>query len=413
MKSIRKITVVVISAIMAIALLGGCKGGEAKDEADEKDAPMDIVVIAERNEPEPAPEQKVEAPARAGELPDDPYSFVCELDGVIYELPAPFSEFAANGWEIIERLGVDYANEKLDPGTYTGTVVVVNGEHKVYMDFLNDSMDTRVLTECSVGGIDLDYSNAKYGATLVFPAGITLGTPEEDLLAAYGEPTDFYESEYSKTYKYDIDYYSVLRVDIDVETGLVNGLRMQNFIRSEKKEDVGGEAPDVVKNYKTPAALGDSWNSFTARYGGLVIQLPVPVSVLMDNGWVPVTDENIMIAAKDYAIGFEIRNGNQVLRTNIRNYSDSQQPIKYCFITRIEYSDYSTKISLELPGGVSEKSSIEDFIKAFGKPDMEEENTVLKGCEWGKYSEGLEVSVNNETGEITRIALEYEPKSLE
>ncbi|MCL1896741.1 MAG: hypothetical protein FWG03_09360 [Clostridiales bacterium] len=417
MKSIRKTIVVVISAILAVALLGGCKGSGPASGDDESIERLDIVIGTEKEGPgpeqgqDPEPEQKA-TQASAMELPDDPYSFVCMLDGVVYQLPAPFSEFAANGWEIIYRLGVDYANEKLDPGTYTGVVVVENGEHQVYMDFLNDDMDTKVLTECSVGGIDLDYANSKYGASLVLPAGIKLGTPEEDVLAAYGEPTDFYDGVSSRMYKYDIDYYSKVQVDVDADTGLVYGLKIQNFIRHEKKEDAGGEAPDVVKAYKAPSEIGDSWDSYTLKFGGTLMKLPVPVSELMANGWVPVSDENIMIAAKDYAIGFEIRNGNQVLRTNLRNYADTQQPVKYCFITKIEYSDYSTKISIELPGGITEKSPIEDFIKAYGKPDEEEENTVLKYYKWGDYSEGLEVSINNESGEISRISLEYEPRSV-
>ena len=47
----------------------------------------------------------------------------------------------------------------------------------------------------------LSGSGHEDGLTVLFPGGITVGTKEADVLAAYGEPTDSYkDEEYGNTY---------------------------------------------------------------------------------------------------------------------------------------------------------------------------------------------------------------------
>jgi hypothetical protein len=239
-----------------------------------------------------------------------------------------------------------------------------------------------------------------------------IGSTEEEVLAAYGEPTDLYESELSKSLMYSTDSYAEIDIDIDVTAGVVEGMKMRNMMSKEKAPEYTGDAPAAVTSYKQPAALGSSWDSYTAKYGGALYKLPVPVSVLMENGWEPVDDVNTMVDGKSYLIGFQIRNGNQVLRASITNYDGNQQPVMYCFVTKIEYYDNGAQVSMELPKGLSEKSSIEDFIKAYGTPAETSESSTFNYYIWGKSFERLEVVTNNETNVITHITLEYSPREL-
>ncbi|MBD9011826.1 MAG: threonylcarbamoyl-AMP synthase [Ruminococcus bromii] len=64
------------------------------------------------------------------------------------------------------------------------------------------------------------------------PGGITVGTKEADVLAAYGEPTDSYkDEEYGNTYYwYDKESYdNSCTVETDAETGLVENITLQCY----------------------------------------------------------------------------------------------------------------------------------------------------------------------------------------
>ena len=58
-------------------------------------------------------------------------------------------------------------------------------------DMVNTGDDPKALKDCIVGAISVDdYDLEEGGLTVLFPGGITVGTKEADVLAAYGEPTD-------------------------------------------------------------------------------------------------------------------------------------------------------------------------------------------------------------------------------
>ena len=66
---------------------------------------------------------------------------------------------------------------------------------------------------------------------MIFPGGILIGTPEADLLAAYGEADNVYEDEeYGNSYYWygDDMLVSGFNASIDPETGLVESLSIQN-----------------------------------------------------------------------------------------------------------------------------------------------------------------------------------------
>lgn len=403
MRKNSKFLVMLLCVLMvtALAAFAGC--------TKEEPAPAEPPAGSSITEPEPEPEP--EPPAASGDLSDDPYSFTAMLDGVVYTLPAPFSEFAANGWAIDEEISSNPSpTEEIEPDSYASAVVVKNGDHQMSMDFVNTDVNTLSMTECNIGALSL-YSYAEKGAELVLPASITLGSTIEEVLAAYGEPS--YKNESETIFKYSGDSYAEIGIDFDAETKLANGLRIRNLIPKEVAPEYTGDAPAVVTSYEQPAALGDSWDSYTAKYGGVLYKLPVPVSVLMENGWEGVDDVNTMVDGKGYLIGFQLRNGNQVLRTSVTNYDGNQQPAKYCFVTKIEYYDNGAQVPIELPKGVSEKSSIDDFIKAYGQPDeTDDSSTMFRRYTWGESFEGLGVSVSIEENIITHITLEYSPREL-
>ncbi|MDR2106830.1 MAG: hypothetical protein LBP24_05425 [Coriobacteriales bacterium] len=370
-------------------------------------------------EEKPAPEvpevPKVEVPASpSGELSDDLYSYAVRLDGVVYTLPAPYSEFKANGWELRDA---SLLEQTLEPGQYSLGDVAQNGEHRVRLAFTNNSMDVVSIEDAEVGRVIVDDSNVQAGTQFLLPGGITLGASYEDVIAAYGEPTDVQEGASFKSLTYSTDAYAEVKITVKAETNLVSEINVENLIA--KQQDASGsgavadaEAPAVVNEYKAPTDLGSSWNSFNVKYDGALYHLPAPVSAFVQNGWVIASDESEVLAAKSSKVGFEIRKGNQTLRTEVHNYADTAQPLKYCFVTSVEYYEYGAKVSIELAKGLSEKSTIDDFIAAYGEPTSKEQSSNLVFYGFGKMWESLEVSVDTQTGAINKVTLTNSPKTL-
>ena len=69
---------------------------------------------------------------------------------------------------------------------------------------------------------------------MIFPGGIQIGSTEADVLAAYGEPSDTYESEeYGNSFMwYDENsenYYDGCSIDTELETGLVDSMSLTHY----------------------------------------------------------------------------------------------------------------------------------------------------------------------------------------
>ncbi|MCL1896146.1 MAG: hypothetical protein FWG03_06330 [Clostridiales bacterium] len=360
----------------------------------------------------------------AGDPEIDLYAFTLELNGVEFTLPAPYSEFVEYGWEIGKPMGEE--RETLSPGE-SYFFSLYNDDNRVYAYFVNNGVDVMPVKDCNVGGIMFDEHDAASGAKVVFPGGITFGSPENDVLVCYGRPS--YESSNSsgKQLNYAIRLADKdVQIDIDEKTGLVSRMRMSNLKLSEaeRAEEYTGSAPGVVTGYVPPGALGDSLESCTVEYGGAVYRLPAPMAAFVENGWVLESDENLLVSAGDSSFGFYLRNGNQVVYTNIHNYAQTQQPAKYCFITFVEYNSEERSVPIELPGGLTEKSGVKAFNKAYGKPTKTYGTGSSREYEWrirfedeedwhGNYTLSLSVRPVGWGDEIKSIWLSCEPVILD
>ncbi|MDR2197329.1 MAG: hypothetical protein LBO07_05125 [Coriobacteriales bacterium] len=385
-------------------LLAGCAKTPPPDEEPVAETPGSSKAET------PAP------PSSSGELSDDLYSYALQLDGVVYTLPTPYAEFKANGWLLED----DILSQTLEPSQYSLGIIAKNGGHLVMLSFVNNSTDVVRLEDADVGRVSLDELNAEAGTELLLPGGITFGASHEDIIAAYGEPSDVQEGSLIRSLTYSTDGYSEVVFLIQVETNLVNQIDVENLIAREQGGSGSGsgsskgadaDAPAAVNEYQAPAGLGDSWNSFNVKYDGALYHLPAPVSEFVKNGWVIASDENEILDAQSSTVGFEIRKGNQTLRTEAYNYADTAQPLKYCFITSVEYYEYGAQIGIELAKGLSEQSTIDDFIAAYGEPTSKEESAPLAIYEFGKIWENLVVSVNTDTGAVVKVSLSHTPKA--
>jgi len=141
-----------------------------------------------------------------------------------------FSELEAAGWEAYDtnpRSGAAshlFEKSTLEPGGYAGWELTAN-DRNVVVTFTNLSKEVLPLRESHitfVGVID-----DLYNAQLVLPRNIMMGSTDEDVLVAYGNPsaTPFISNNRLPMF-YDLGYFN-LHITVNIETNqiIMLGLR--------------------------------------------------------------------------------------------------------------------------------------------------------------------------------------------
>lgn len=122
-------------------------------------------------------------------LSSDPESFQVALDGNIITLPALYTDFTALGWEC--DFNVD--EETLKPGyIMVGNASLRKGDTSLSgVNFINLSDQELPLSECYVYGFAFAYdTKGAVETSVVLPGGLHIGSTMDDIIAAYGEPTE-------------------------------------------------------------------------------------------------------------------------------------------------------------------------------------------------------------------------------
>lgn len=321
--------------------------------------------------------------AAAEELSDDIYSFQVKLDGELYSFPMSFADFTARGWECDES---DAAME-VQPNTY-GTVTFRKGYLAIYADVLNLGINTSPASECSIGGFSLDeyqYEKAPE-TTLELPGGIVYGQSSlDDITAAYGTPSDTYESDLYTKVSYEYDFYQDVELYVSAETGFLNEVDLRNFVADDEANaaaaaEVNDEPTEAVLAYEAPAELGDDPLSFIVEFAGDLYQLPAPVSSFVENGWTIKPDNSESIVSGGDSGWVTMMKDNQEFRTLAKNVDKNATVIENCFIRDVEANVNDCNVSLTVPSGITIGMSKDELL------------SVLDSLEGIKYEENTETS---------------------
>lgn len=345
--------------------------------------------------------------ATSATISTDLYKYEVLLNGIKYSLPSTFSNFEKNGW-----VGEDeFAKDTLAPNKYK-IETLKNGEQTLMISIANFGMNVSPLSKCHVGEITVDTYGAKKGTTISIAKGITIGSTYDQVIAAYGKASTEYKGDTLLKLTYTSGTYSNYEISIDNKTKKVYSIKLENLAAPTKTEtkSAATDLPSVVKSYKAPSSIGKDLSSFQVKYAGNYYKLPIPITELIKNGWVLQSDNTAVIAAQSSAVGVELRKDNQVLRTQITNYSDTAQPLKYCFATYIEYYNNGAVVPIELPKGITEKSTLAQITAAYGKPTKVENSSSFKYYTYGEIFK--QVVFMTKDGKIEKIEVNYAPKEL-
>ena len=397
------------------------ENGEEEEETEEiEDSDEEEIEEIEENgeEEEEIEEEIVEEAEPTGDLPtntdlsDDLYSFSFSINGDVYILPFEFSELGELGWDS-DRDDLDELT--LNPNQHTLGTELQNGDHLIRVAFVNTTENVLPLRESYVGSITIEERHANSGIELILPGGITFGSTMDEIIAVHGEPSEARGTDSSTFLVYDVGSRSNIEFRFDAEDQMTR-IQMTNYFAREVSEEFEGDLPEVVQNYETPTDLGDDWESFIVRFDGDLYQIPAPVVVFVENGWIIDDDPNELIAAQSSNVRVTLRKGNQVMQTTVHNFADEAQPIAHGFVTKIEFSHRGAVLPIELPGGITEDSSREEVYAAFGEPhDISEASTSISYT-YSAASSALDrvrITFDIETGEIRSIEVQNRPRSLD
>ncbi|WMJ87474.1 hypothetical protein [Anaerocolumna sp. MB42-C2] len=343
-----------------------------------------------------------------GDLSDDLYSFQFSLNGTVYTLPCTYSQFTNDSWSF-----EDIDGQTLEPGQYTLSNALINGDSRIMANLVNTGTDVLAMDKCNVGKVSIDNYQAEKGVKLILPKNIAVGSTYDDVIAAYGKPSDERETDPIKYMDYNLDTYSSVKIQINTKTNAIDSIEMENLIAKETSTSSKGNSPlpDVVKNYTAPTSTGKTWDSFDIKYGDSYYHIPAPISSFINNGWVMVSDGNEMVAAKDSLTGVELCKDNQVMSTSVRNYADSEQPVSNCFVTRLKFSEFETKVSIELPQGITENSNLEDISAAYGDPTDKSTSSSFEFYEYRNRYGSVDFSISKDTKKISTAEIYNDPRA--
>jgi len=212
-----------VLALVLVLSLAACGGKNDSDSTssgnDDNSTTMPPTSQSETEEPSVSSDVSGdEYPFATPIIPDglssEPDSFQISLDGNILTLPVLYSDFAALGWT-----SDDIDGETLKPGfIMVGNASLEKGDATLSgVSFINLSDKEMPLSECHVYGLAFAYSTTGAVSTsFVLPGGLHIGSTIDDIIAAYGEPTEKDDSSDSKTYlKYKFGDYNYISFEID------------------------------------------------------------------------------------------------------------------------------------------------------------------------------------------------------
>jgi len=351
------------------------------------------------------------------ELSDDIYSFQISIDEVVYQFPMKFSDFASSGWT--------YSGDetKLIPSnTLTFSNIFNNNANmsdSVSSDVVNFDINELPINQCYITGITIDSYSLKSGNIKVLMAkGIEFGvSTTDDVKAAYGEPSDIYESSSTISYTYEIRRQSSVKFRFNLEDNTIYTIDIANPIEPEDLVigEVDTSVPAIVNAYKAPTAISDNMLAYTAEYANDLYTLPAPISVFLENGWTILENDSEMVIPGNSRGWVTIMKDNQSYKSIVTNYSPNSNSAENSFITEIKSNGYATTVSMTIFNNISigmTKADLETALEGIVFEHSESSSfTNYNIKDPGNSTNGYYITVSKETGLVSNISMQYSPRA--
>ena len=328
--------------------------------------------------------------------------YAVSINGTVLSFPTTFDALAPLGLENDD----DPAATEIEPNQY-GMLYFHLGEGRISVEFTNLDINVLPADQTVVTGIQLDKMFLDDEPVQIeLPGGIKYGESTlEDIETAYGKASDVYEGDMYTKLTYEQDIYNSVELEVDKESGKLSSVDIENIKEPEnmQKGEVNTDVPAEVAAYTLPEQLSDDLNAYEIQVEDTVYKLPVPVSVMIADGWVLDADgSDEIIAAKNFG-WVTLSKNNQTIREIVRNHEDYATIPENCWLGSISLGLQDADLEGSLPGGIHVGMTMEECEKILADSGVEvetdESSSSFKHYSYGEaYDRIHEISVYTEEG---------------
>lgn len=394
----------VLSAVMLTAVCGCGAKEKPIDKPIEKQEEI-LPVPEEKPKEEKEKEYDVKL---SGKLSD----FQFAIDGAVHTLPSGLQEWEKNGWNYVPAK----ENTEIEGETYVEEEHIQKDKTTLAVDLVNLDMEKKSLEDCLVGGILLEWK--KDGPVYQLPQNITMGKAVlDDVLAAYGAPTDEYEEKEEIYVTYEFGKYKEAEFVFDVDEEILNSVSLKNYREpADKSEEISQEIPKEIEEYQSPEGFSHNLADGVVSYDGQFYEIPAPVSKFTENGWkidADSSDRSVKAGRHGYVT---LEKKGQILYAVVKNYSDQTVKVENTFVTNVSGDFDVTKIPIEINRGITLGMSEENLKQQLeeGGYEIQEEE---KGTAYYVYLDEtkknyIKIFVDKELRLVREIQITNSPQSL-
>lgn len=340
-------------------------------------------------------------------LSDDPFDFIVEIEGDLYQFPCSVYDFIDNGWTVDSRYN---DLETVLIGDSYDSLSIFKGKKSLDIQVYNLSGDSKKIKDCKVGGFEA-YSFDD--VDIVMAGNITLLSDDDEIQNAYGTPTDYSNYNGYSVCTYEEEYYVYVKFFVYSDSKS-NSCIVRNFIKTdEDKTETKKDVPEYLSEYVAPDKLSNNIFSGILSIEGDIYCLPAPLSVFLDNGWTMQSKPGFVMSGNDEYINL-IKDDKKISVT-ISNFAEYQTIPENCCVTRIDEtvfyeSDIAADIILSGNGkNITIGMSKDDMLSAFP-----EDHETYSGSEYDTYSYydyeedfSITIYVDKGTGLVNGIVYDY------
>lgn len=286
----------------------------------------------------------------AEQLSDNWKDYQIQIDGQIYEFPMMFEDFAALGWITEEADGFE-----LEPNQ-TGTLSFTMDDRKCTGYLVNHGVNVEPAVNCIVGGIGMDgFDWALDDGEVLLPGQIRRGEATVgNIENAYGTPSDLYDGELYEKLTYETDSYCYMELSVYKESGVLEDIAIRNYVEPAGFDpgSPSDEIPEEIFAYDRPEELSSDLTEFQIALNSAVYAMPVPVRMLMEDGWKLNPDNSDFIVKAGYFGWAALEKDGLEIHTIVVNNARYATSPENCWIEELQTGGFSLDAEGTLAGGI-------------------------------------------------------------
>lgn len=396
---------IILLVLMLMIALAGCTQKEQlleeKEESKEE----------ETDKEEEKKEEEQQEPEYNVDLSKELSSFQFALNGEIYQLPIKLEDMKRAGWVYD---GDD--TKTIEPESFLESETLKKEGDVMTVDIVNLETEVQPIFRCYAGGLFLEYKKGD-SIKAELPGDIFLGQSVlDDVLKAYGNPTDQYEEDDKAFLTYEFGIYKKAEFTFDTHEEILQKVDWENYREPETEEKISDEVPKAVADYQAPEALSEDIRDVTVEYAGALYRMPAPVSEFLKNGWSVKTEgSDVSVKAKKHGYITLEREG-QSLYAVVMNYHEKAARIENCFVTSVHGDFENIKVPIRIYKGITLGMSKDalDILMDGTEFEQEEKDAFQRYVYYldEEKRDSIEILVDVSLGLVREISVSYNPDSM-